>query len=63
MTRPKTLFTRSGTFLPHLNPPLESDMHAYTNLLLALHAKGFTRRAKAFKTALKGLIAQTKSGR
>ena len=63
MTRPKTLFTRSGTFLPHLNPPLESDMHAYTNLLFALHAKGFTRRAKAFKTALKGLIAQTKSGR
>ena len=63
MTRPKTLFTRSGKFLPHLNPPLDSDLHAYSNLLFALHAKGFTRRAKAFKTALKGLIAQTKSDR
>ncbi|MGI9372924.1 MAG: aldehyde dehydrogenase family protein [Hyphomicrobiales bacterium] len=63
MTRPKTIFTRKGTFLPHLNPPLESDMHAYSHLLLALHGKGFTQRAKAFKTALKGLIAQTKSGR
>jgi len=63
MTRPKTIFLRKGKFHPHLNPIKSSDLEAYSNLLIAMHSRGFTQRIKAFMNAVRGLSSHIKPKR
>jgi acyl-CoA reductase-like NAD-dependent aldehyde dehydrogenase len=61
MTRPKTIFLRKGKFRPHLNALTPDDLDAYSNLLIAMHSRGFTQRLKAFMTAIRHLSSRIKS--
>lgn len=57
MTRPKTVCTRHGNWLPHLNPKNARDTRMLSLLLQVLHAPGLRPRWRA----LRAIIQHTRS--